>query len=159
MKLPILYQREYIMRAIKIIEQNYGCHTIADEPEDSYIYEGNDSPYFSNHDESETVPITKKEFETLWEGLSTLDFNKILLEQNITGCDGWRKGISLQIGFHETNIMLWCPDISNYSESEQPESIKLLKLINKIEKLANKYNFELNPTGIHILPKIIPDIK
>lgn len=145
------------MRTIKIIKENFSCHILGERPEPSYIYEGSETPYFSNDDETETVSIKNKEFKMLWNGFSSLNFNKIFLEANITGSDGWREGITLKNGFHETTIMLWCPEIADYSVTEQPESIKFLKLLKKIEKLADKYNFELNPTGFHSSPKMIKE--
>lgn len=147
MESAFVYTENNLYRTITIKKLNYGLRMSGyDDYEDSSIEEGrDDSYYFYDSRISKKIPIKREEFEHLWNELSALNFNKILLENNSDGCDGWKEGIALRRGFHESQVMLWCPDLNSFSKTEQPESFKFLTIMEQIKELAKKYNFKLNP--------------
>lgn len=133
--------------AIEISFENWSCHKIDDELE-SYWFRKNsaDDFCFVGDNGDDKTSVSKKNAEKIFLDLMKIDFAKVLTQAScLTGCDGYRIRLTIHYDMHELSIAIWCLEHfknDKNTEIDFSEVNKLLKIYNRIEKLAKKVGFE-----------------
>lgn len=96
---------------------------------------------FNLSEDENSKLIPKVGLEKLWKKLMEVNFQKVLLENEVfQGCDGGFSIVELSVGLQTLTLSLWSPDEKFYKKNNLPESLKLLKVVRKLVNFANSHN-------------------